>query len=454
MDLSEKVYSNLPKQKIKICSLNPHIVCLLCAGYLVDATTILECLHTFCKSCIVRYLQSSKLCPTCGTLIHETDPLSHIKLDRTMQDIINKILPDLIAKETQKEKDFLESMRKKELKEKETKEKLKTKVANVECFPPPKQCEQFNICLELDTSGEMYLDEMEVVEIRNKYIRCPSLVKILQLKKLVSRFYDPYCKDFEIKFKCNDIELGDEEPMRYIYLVRWKRKPQPIILYYGFKKRKESNEAIVDDCESKIECSKETSTKKYSSKKERSRTNNTIESSPTEGVSNNIPTTSCESSLSDSQECKSNDKLSNDITKLSHINLTEMKSCTVKLEKLLDNTSNTLSKMSNCNSLKRTGDVIINNNSDNNDDDDGDENQVKNTSDYIRNDNTKRKPQKICIQTKNTYNSFPSTYNDLSTFSDDEDDDLLNNNNNDSIVVNSSKPMLFSSNHNNFLAVT
>ena len=31
---------------IKIRDLNPHVVCSLCAGYFVDATTITECLHT------------------------------------------------------------------------------------------------------------------------------------------------------------------------------------------------------------------------------------------------------------------------------------------------------------------------------------------------------------------------------------------------------------------------
>ena len=35
-----------------IRDLNPHVVCSLCAGYFVDATTITECLHTCrCESC-------------------------------------------------------------------------------------------------------------------------------------------------------------------------------------------------------------------------------------------------------------------------------------------------------------------------------------------------------------------------------------------------------------------
>lgn len=35
--------------KVKMKELNEHIVCCLCAGYFIDATTITECLHT-CES--------------------------------------------------------------------------------------------------------------------------------------------------------------------------------------------------------------------------------------------------------------------------------------------------------------------------------------------------------------------------------------------------------------------
>ena len=34
---------------MKMKELNEHIVCCLCAGYFIDATTITECLHT-CES--------------------------------------------------------------------------------------------------------------------------------------------------------------------------------------------------------------------------------------------------------------------------------------------------------------------------------------------------------------------------------------------------------------------
>ncbi|XP_074948591.1 polycomb group RING finger protein 1 [Phalacrocorax aristotelis] len=86
---------NEEEVKVKMKELNEHIVCCLCAGYFIDATTITECLHTFCKSCIVKYLQTSKYCPMCNTKIHETQPLLNLKLDRVMQDIVYKLVPGL-----------------------------------------------------------------------------------------------------------------------------------------------------------------------------------------------------------------------------------------------------------------------------------------------------------------------------------------------------------------------
>lgn len=37
-------------RKIKLWDINAHITCRLCSGYLIDATTVTECLHT-CEYC-------------------------------------------------------------------------------------------------------------------------------------------------------------------------------------------------------------------------------------------------------------------------------------------------------------------------------------------------------------------------------------------------------------------
>lgn len=92
--------------KLPVTILNEHIICKLCNGYLVDAATITECLHTFCKSCLVRHIELVNRCPTCDSLIHESQPLYNIRLDRTMQDIVYKLLPRVEREEKRRERKF------------------------------------------------------------------------------------------------------------------------------------------------------------------------------------------------------------------------------------------------------------------------------------------------------------------------------------------------------------
>ncbi|TKC50423.1 hypothetical protein EI555_013759 [Monodon monoceros] len=92
--------------RIKITELNPHLMCVLCGGYFIDATTIIECLHSFCKTCIVRYLETSKYCPICDVQVHKTRPLLNIRSDKTLQDIVYKLVPGLFKNEMKRRRDF------------------------------------------------------------------------------------------------------------------------------------------------------------------------------------------------------------------------------------------------------------------------------------------------------------------------------------------------------------
>lgn len=89
------VITDAMERRIKLKTLNSHITCKICRGYLIDATTVTECLHTFCKSCLVKHLEEKHTCPTCQIVIHQSHPLQYISFDRTMQDIVYKLVPDL-----------------------------------------------------------------------------------------------------------------------------------------------------------------------------------------------------------------------------------------------------------------------------------------------------------------------------------------------------------------------
>uniref|UniRef100_A0A2K5F7Q5 Polycomb complex protein BMI-1 n=1 Tax=Aotus nancymaae TaxID=37293 RepID=A0A2K5F7Q5_AOTNA len=93
-------------RKIKITELNPHLMCVLCGGYFADATTVIECLHSFSKTCIVRYLETSKYCPICDVQVLKIRPLLNIRSDKTLRDSLYKLVPGFFKKEMKRRRDF------------------------------------------------------------------------------------------------------------------------------------------------------------------------------------------------------------------------------------------------------------------------------------------------------------------------------------------------------------
>ncbi|XP_063433258.1 polycomb group RING finger protein 6-like [Mytilus trossulus] len=112
---------------VRLCAINTYITCALCGGYLYEASTITECMHTFCKTCIVRHIEKCLSCPTCDTEIHPTDPIVNIRHDSTIQDIVYRLLPNVAEEEQKREKEYYEEH------ERKTGEKILPKLT----LPPP-----------------------------------------------------------------------------------------------------------------------------------------------------------------------------------------------------------------------------------------------------------------------------------------------------------------------------
>ena len=83
------------------------ITCLLIVFLSLFITTI-----TVCKTCIVNHVQAgtprSTKCPICEVVIHKTRPLSSMRLDKTLQDIVFKLVPGLYEKEVERRRTFHE----------------------------------------------------------------------------------------------------------------------------------------------------------------------------------------------------------------------------------------------------------------------------------------------------------------------------------------------------------
>ncbi|XP_010510330.1 PREDICTED: E3 ubiquitin protein ligase DRIP2 isoform X1 [Camelina sativa] len=70
------------------------MTCSLCDNLLRDATTISECLHTFCRKCIYEKITEDEIecCPVCDIDLGGT-PLEKLKPDHILQDLRTKLFP-------------------------------------------------------------------------------------------------------------------------------------------------------------------------------------------------------------------------------------------------------------------------------------------------------------------------------------------------------------------------
>ncbi|KAI5092188.1 polycomb complex protein BMI-1-A [Silurus meridionalis] len=217
--------------RIKITELNPHLMCVLCGGYFIDATTIIECLHSFCKMCIVRYLATSKYCPICDVQVHKTKPLLNIRSDKTLQDIVYKLVPGLFKNEMKRRRDFyaehpsVDAANGSNEDRGEVADEDKRIITDDEIislsieFFDPKAKQQ-------SSEGEKQPKD----EVNNKrYLQCPAAMTVMHLRKFLRSKMDIPCS-FQIEVMYEDEPLKDYYTLMDIaYIYTWRRNgPLPL----------------------------------------------------------------------------------------------------------------------------------------------------------------------------------------------------------------------------------
>lgn len=182
---------------IKLSDLNDFISCPVCHGYLIEATTVNECLHTFCRSCIVSYIKDDHNdCPKCNTIIHERRPLDYIVHDRNKQDIVYKLVPQLYISELNKRLAARETRGIDNV----TKLVLTKKILNVilvtRKYKSPEEC---------STNGT------DIKETDPIYLRCPMTIRIRQIRKLlVAKFQLKFHDRLTLMYKGDIVEDSDQ----------------------------------------------------------------------------------------------------------------------------------------------------------------------------------------------------------------------------------------------------
>ncbi|XP_001601096.1 polycomb group protein Psc [Nasonia vitripennis] len=216
--------------RLHLSTLNEQLTCKLCGGYFIDATTIIECLHSFCKSCIVKYLESNKFCPVCDAQVHKNKPLSNIRPDQTLQDIVYKLVPGCYQNEMRCRKEFYAKH-----------PEEKNSVTSPEARGEPVESYIYSPDESLSLSLEYYSPEAaEETEndkeaaskhLPRRYLRCPAAVTVFHLQKLIRAKYGlSEAHRVDIMYKeaplCATYTLMD-----IMYIYHWRRKV-PLHLSY------------------------------------------------------------------------------------------------------------------------------------------------------------------------------------------------------------------------------
>ncbi|XP_059478610.1 polycomb group protein Psc-like [Neocloeon triangulifer] len=187
--------------------LRSHLVCGICMGYFVDATTINECLHTFCRSCIVKYLDTSNYCPMCDVQIHKSKPLQNLRPDKMLQDLVYKVVPSFYSSEMHKRREFYSKSKEKGILTPEA-----DNLMTPEMRGEPGDSQHYSPDESISLSLEYYIDNDEETDDENqeedddepeeeesdaeqkpnptrRYYKCPAAVCIRILKKLLRSKY-------------------------------------------------------------------------------------------------------------------------------------------------------------------------------------------------------------------------------------------------------------------------
>uniref|UniRef100_A0AAY5L9L2 RING-type domain-containing protein n=1 Tax=Esox lucius TaxID=8010 RepID=A0AAY5L9L2_ESOLU len=207
------------QRKHLVKDFNRFITCHVCKGYLIKPTTVTECLHTFCKSCIVQHFDDSNDCPECGIQVHETNPLEMLRLDNTLEEIIFKLVPGLREKEQQQEIEFWRSRKSKENGEEDGSRSKRSRLDDDDDDDDGgdgdyhRSDPQIAICLDCLRSNSLGL--------MKKFIRCSTRVTVGTIKKFLSlKLKLP--SSYELDVLCNGEIMGKDHTMEFIYMTRWR----------------------------------------------------------------------------------------------------------------------------------------------------------------------------------------------------------------------------------------
>uniref|UniRef100_A0A1I7T0M7 RING-type domain-containing protein n=1 Tax=Caenorhabditis tropicalis TaxID=1561998 RepID=A0A1I7T0M7_9PELO len=239
-----KVMNNFRKATVKYNMevLNPFITCSICDGYIVDATTIIDCMHTFCKSCLLTYFESdNKTCPTCGTFIHGSHPTHYVTYDRAVNELVNQFVPKLEKIEMDTRKKFLRDCREAlgidtAAEDRERKERLEREriTGTNRCYPleKPRLSHHRDDC---QVTVKLLPGTSNLPLVTRPFVRCSEMTTMNTLRKFISlQIWDDQSRYSDLDMFCDDQLMGKDFSIRFVWMMKRRGQPKsvPLVIRY------------------------------------------------------------------------------------------------------------------------------------------------------------------------------------------------------------------------------
>ncbi len=235
--------------EFSLSNVTAHLTCKLCGGYYRDCHTIADCLHSFCRSCLILFFEEKGqvekkgvtprlCCPTCDIEVgphpfrkHTSISTVQILPDRTLQEVVDKIFPRFKVQEHEDEKRFYAE---KNIKLKAEYQLLQSTFASDRKVQPGGVSEtsiatssSSNAMVSAaaafmnDNTIDLILrPEDNLPALPHPQLRTSGKLKIVSLKKyILQRMHK--CEQKSLEVLCNGHPMGNELNLTFIYRTMW-----------------------------------------------------------------------------------------------------------------------------------------------------------------------------------------------------------------------------------------
>nr|XP_009672010.1 PREDICTED: uncharacterized protein LOC104143296 [Struthio camelus australis] len=190
------------------------------------------CASDICKTCIVRYLETSKYCPICDVQVHKTRPLLNIRSDKTLQDIVYKLVPGLFKNEMKRRRDFYAAHPSADAANGSNEDRGEVADEDKRIITDD---EIISLSIEffdqnrLERKGNKEKEKSKEEVNDKRYLRCPAAMTVMHLRKFLRSKMD-IPNTFQIDVMYEEEPLKDYYTLMDIaYIYTWRRNgPLPL----------------------------------------------------------------------------------------------------------------------------------------------------------------------------------------------------------------------------------